>query len=139
MTTKFDGSQYIIRLNKGESLMASLTEFVQKEGIKGAWVNGVGGASSAELGYFNLQTKAYEWRTFSELMEVTSLQGNLATHNGELAWHLHATVSDRNFQAFGGHVKELIVGATLEILLRRFVMPLERTQDEETGLNLLDL
>lgn len=139
MTTKFDGSQYIIRLNKGESLILSLTEFAQKEGITSAWINGLGGASSAELGYFNLETKAYEWRTFSELMEVTSLQGNLATNNGELAWHLHATISDRNLQAFGGHVKELIVGATLEILLHRFIMPLERTKDEETGLDLLHL
>jgi uncharacterized protein len=140
MTYRFDGYNYIVRLQKDELLVASLTEFAQQQNLKGTWLNGLGGAQWAELGFYDLDQKQYQWQRFDELMEVTSLQGNLAWKDDKPVWHIHGTLSGRDFQAVGGHVKELCVGGTIELHLHTiFGDQLTRTQDDQTGLSLLEL
>ena len=73
-------------------------------------------------------------------MEITSLQGNVAWDGDEPVIHLHGTFSDESMQAFGGHIKELQVGGTCEILLHRWYKDaLTRQADPATGLNLLNV
>ncbi|HSE29375.1 MAG TPA: PPC domain-containing DNA-binding protein [Candidatus Saccharimonadales bacterium] len=141
MTYKYDGFNYVIRLNKDERLSEALKEFLQKTEVDGAWILGIGGAQEATLGFYSLKTKQYNWRTFSDLMEVTSLQGNIAVdEDGEPVFHMHGTFAGEDFNSFGGHVKDLIVGGTLEIFVHRTDdMPLSRKHDTEVGLDLLDL
>jgi hypothetical protein len=140
MKFKFDGYNWLVRLEKGEPLVASLVKLVKQEGVSGAWISGLGAAQSAELGFYDLDTKQYHWKKFDQLMEITSLQGNVAWNGEEPAVHMHGTFSDSNMQAFGGHVKELIVGGTCEVLLHRWYEgKLNRSEDPETGLKLLDL
>ena len=95
---------FIVRLERGEKLIECLNGLAEKENLKGAWIQGLGGAKSAELGYYDLSTQQYQWRSFDELMEITSLQGNLAWRDGQPKWHGHATLSGRNSQAIGGLV-----------------------------------
>lgn len=141
MTYKYDGFNYVIRLNKGEKLAQCLNDFFAETKVDGAWILGLGGVQQATLGFYNLQTKQYKWKTFDKTMEVTSLQGNVAIgEDGKPVFHLHATLSDEEFNAFGGHVKDLTVGGTLEIFIHRTDdMPLTRKQNTEVGLALLEL
>lgn len=141
MTYKFDGYNYILKLQLGEKLIENLNIFAKEKQLGSAWLNGLGGASETTLGYYNLETREYEWRDFAELMEITSLQGNLAWADGEPVWHVHASLSNREFAAFGGHVKELTAGATVEVFLHtRFKdEKLERVHDDEIGLKLLNI
>jgi len=140
MTFKFDGYNYLIRLDKGELLVESLTDFVKQQKIAGGWVSAVGAAASVELGFYVLEAKEYHWKKFEQLLEITSLQGNVAWKGEEPLLHLHGTFSDENMQAIGGHVKELEVGGTCEIFLHIWNSDqLTRYQDPETGLNLLNL
>lgn len=140
MTYHFDGYNYIVRLNKDELLVESLTNLVKQESIKGAWVNGLGGAQWAELGFYNLPEQTYQWQRFDQLMEVTSIQGNIAWDNNEPALHLHGTLSDEKYNAIGGHIKELCVAGTVELHLHTiFGEQLTRQKDEAIGLNLLHL
>jgi hypothetical protein len=44
---------------------------------------------------------------------------------------------DKVFNTVGGHVKELVVGATCELLVTPLETPMTRVFDEETGLKLL--
>lgn len=130
----------LVRLERGEKLIENLNSFAVTEKIKGAWLSGLGGAESVELGFYDLETQQYNWQTFNELMEITALQGNLAWVDDQPKWHIHGTFSDRNYRAIGGHVKELVVGGTCEISLQSMSdNPLRRTQDDATGLSLLDL
>jgi hypothetical protein len=135
-----DGYNWLVRLNKGDLLVSSLIEFAREQQIRGAWVSGVGGALWAELGFYDLEQKQYHWQKLDQPLEITSLQGNLTlTANGP-ALHIHGTFSDKNMQAFGGHVKELAVAGTCEILLHRWYKDaLTRSFDDEVGLQLLDL
>lgn len=141
MTYKFDGYNYILKLQLGEKLIENLNAFAKEKQLGSAWLNGLGGASEATLGYYNLETREYEWKEFTDLMEITSLQGNLSWVEDEPVWHVHASLSDRNFAGYGGHVKELIAGATVEVFLHaRFEgEKLERVHDDEVGLKLLNL
>ncbi len=141
MTYKFDDYNWLVRINKGEKLVESLLEIIKKEQIKGAWVSGLGGSLSATLGFYDLEKKEYHFQDFNELMEITSLQGNIASKGGEPVLHLHATLSNKNMQGFGGHVKEITAAGTIEVLIHRWYETggLTRSIDQETGLSLLDV
>lgn len=141
MTYTYDGYNYIVKLKRGERLIENLNAFAKEKQLGGAWLNGLGASSFATLGYYNLETREYEWKDFSELTEITSLQGNLSWADDEPVWHIHATLSDRDFAAYGGHVKEIHAGATVELLLHaRFDdEKLERTYDDGIGLKLLNI
>ena len=138
---KFKEAQggYIIRLFKGEKIMETLHSFCKSENIKFASIDAIGGASDITLGYYNLETKEYSWREFSEIHEIVSLEGNVSLVEGEPFIHLHSVISNQNFETFGGHLKEATVGATCEVFLRNLNIPLTRKMDEEIGLKLLDL
>lgn len=140
MTYQFDGYNYLLRLHKGEQLVVCLTDFVRKQGVAGGWVSGIGGALAAELGFYDLTAQHYRWKQFDELLEIISLQGNIAWVGEEPFLHLHGTFSGADMQTIGGHVKELTVGGTCEIFLHVWnKTQLTRASDDETGLKLLDL
>lgn len=140
MKWRFDGYNWLVRLEKGELLVENLMKLVKQENIRGAWISGLGGAERVELGFYDLPSKTYNWQKFDKLLEITSLQGNVAWDSEEPVLHVHGTFSDENMRAFGGHVKELEVAGTCEILLHRwYEQGLSRSQDDKTGLKLLDL
>lgn len=130
---------WLVRLEKGEELIASLSAFVESEKIEGAWVNGLGGATKARLGYYNLNRKKYIFRAVKDARELVSLHGNISTIGEETALHLHGVVTDGNNRPRGGHIKELICGGTIEIYVQLLGKKLERELDSEVGLPLLKL
>jgi uncharacterized protein len=140
MKYQFDGYNWLVRLEKGELLVNSLTQLVRHEHITGAWLSGLGGAQWVELHFYDLPAKQYHWKKLDHLLEIDNLQGNVAWEGDEPALHIHGTFSDAEMNAYAGHVKELEVAATCEILLHRWYKEgLTRTFSEEVGLKLLDL
>jgi predicted DNA-binding protein with PD1-like motif len=112
MTQQFDGYNYLVRLEKGELLVESLLRFVTEQKISGGWISGIGGATWAEVGFYDLTAQHYRWKKLDQLLEITSLQGNVAWDGDDPFLHLHGTFSDGTMQSFGGHVKELETGGT---------------------------
>ena len=51
--------------------------------------------------------------------------------------HLHAIFTDTENSAFGGHIEEMRVGVTLEIILTPLQSELSREHDEAIGLFLI--
>lgn len=140
MTHSFDGYNDIVRLEPGERLMTNLAQFVRDVQLPGAWLSGLGAASEVTLGFYELGSKVYKWRTFGRAMEIVSLTGNLAFDEaGELSIHMHGVFADDEYQTVGGHVKDLTVGVTLELFVHRTYQPLRRRHDATAGLPLLDL
>lgn len=130
-----------MRLEMGERLMQSLKFFIQELNVKGAWINGLGAVTMAELGYYQLSTRQYIWREVQQPLEMLTLQGNITVgDDGQAAIHMHGTFSDAAMHAFGGHVKDAEIGATAELLITIWNKePLHRQFDEPTGLSLLQL
>ena len=141
MTYQTDGFNWIVRLEKGERLIEQLTKFIQKNNIPSCWISGIGGAIQVELGYYDLDNQKYEWQIIDELLEITSLQGNIAWNSdNELILHIHGSFSKKDMSAVGGHIKELVVGGTCEVFLHRwYSQKLQRSMDSDIGLKLLDL
>ncbi|MEX0932190.1 MAG: PPC domain-containing DNA-binding protein [Candidatus Saccharimonadales bacterium] len=130
---------YLLRLEKGEELVEALTSFCKEHKITAGFLYGLGGTTSATLGYYNLGSNEYKFTHLDDLVEIANLSGNVAVKEGEPFLHLHATVADSLLRTFSGHVKELKVGGTCEIHLTVFNEPLERRKDTYTGLDLLDI
>jgi predicted DNA-binding protein with PD1-like motif len=136
----FDGFNDVIRLQKGERLSEAIQQFTKEAKLEGAWLSGLGAATEVTIGFYDLDKKEYHWQTFQDTREVVALSGNLARNEkGEMVFHLHGVFADDQFQTVGGHVKDLVAGATLELFVHRTYKPLKRKQDPAVGLPLLDL
>jgi len=128
----------VVVLQKGEDLHQSLSQFAKEADLAAAWLQGLGAALELEIGYYDLEAKAYKWKQFQGSYEITGMQGNIVGgNNGQPLFHIHGTFSDTECRAYGGHVHKLIVGGTCEILVRPLDAELSRQTDEFTGLNLL--
>lgn len=128
---------YLLVLPRGDELITELNRYATEHKLTGAWVNGLGGAGAVTLGYYELKDQAYIWQDYDQPLEIVNLSGNLSWVDGQPHWHIHATVSDRDMQAYGGHVKRLEVGLTCELLITPLSQAFTRELNAETGLKLL--
>lgn len=132
-------NSYILKFDQDEKLVQLIEEFVIKHRIKFGWLSGLGACKGAELGFYDLENQDYKWQTFTELSEITNLTGNVSWLKDEPKVHIHITLSDNKFNTYGGHLKELIVGGTVELKLDLVEHKISRVFDEKTGLNTLEL
>jgi len=140
MKYRHDGYNYIVRLERGEELIATLTKLIEEENIPTCWISGLGASQKTELGFYDIEAKEYIWQTFDEPMEVLALSGNISWLDDEPNLHIHGSFSKKDFSSVGGHVKSLIVNGTCEIFMHKWDSDkLNRIYDSEVGLNLLDL
>ncbi len=133
---KFDDT-YVIRMDRGEEVMTTLTDFCQREGIGLGYVSAIAAAERATVCLYDVVEKAYSKHTFNEPMEVTSLMGTVSYKNGQVHLHLHVTLSDADMHAWGGHLNKLVIGGTCEMFLRTLPGQIYRQLDEATGLNVI--
>lgn len=140
MKFRFDGYNYIVRLEKGEQLIASLVKLIKDQNIPTCWISGIGGAERAEIGFYNMQEQKYEWRKVNEELEITNINGLISWIGQEPSLHIHGTFSRRDGSVVAGHVKESTINGTCEIFLHRWYGErLVKKMDPDLGLNLLDL
>jgi len=129
---------YTLNFAKGEEVMTGLSAFLKKENIQAGHIAGLGAASKLTIAYYNLETKEYEKKEYTENVEILSLVGNVGVkENNELVVHMHGTFGRRDFSVFGGHVFEIIISGAGEIHLAAFPGTINRAYDEDTGLTLM--
>jgi len=129
--------KYVIKIERGEEVIATLTEFCRNEGIRNAHFSGIGAVQGLSCGYYALDEKKYYFTQYDELVEVVSLTGNVALKEGEPFLHMHGVFTDTTNIAFGGHIEKMSVGVVLEIVLEVLPSTIERNYDEGIGLYLL--
>lgn len=130
---------FVVRLEKGEEIITALKQAAAAKKIKSGFLFGVGVGQDLTLGYFDAHNRFYVKKTFSGEYEFSGFAGNISTLGEETVIHCHVTITDRNFNAFGGHLFEGTVPATCEIVILPFAGLLNRKRDEATGLNVLDI
>lgn len=135
---KFNTS-YLLRFDRDEELIGSLEEFCKAEKIKSGFLHGLGGVTHATLGYYDLEKKKYFFRDCDDVVEIISLNGNITLAEGRPFVHLHGTLGNKKLETVAGHIKSLTIGGTAEIFLNVFEARVERSFDEKTGLNLLEI
>ncbi|MEL1225469.1 MAG: PPC domain-containing DNA-binding protein [Candidatus Neomarinimicrobiota bacterium] len=114
------GKDYLINIDKDEKVVETLTRFCKENGIKNAKLSGIGAVKKTEIGAYDLQNKEYIKREYSEILELLSLEGNVALKDGEPFIHAHVVLSDHKMQTLGGHLFETTVGVAGEFFLTQF-------------------
>jgi len=132
---KFD-DHYVIRLDRGEEIVAKLKEVAQKEGIKLAYLTGIGAVGKVTAGVFDTKEKEFKGHTWEGDLEVVSIGGNINTMNGDTYAHFHISIADEEGHVYGGHLTEAVISGTGEMVLTEIKGNVDREYDEEIGLNL---
>lgn len=134
-----DSDILIARINQGEKVVESIINFCKNNGIKGAWISGIGAVASADLALYDLAKKEYTKKELMGPLEICSLLGNVGTMDDKYLAHIHVVLSDKDMKAFGGHLEEATVAATCELKVEIFDHPIVRKHDPEIGLNLIEI
>lgn len=132
------GETFYIRIDKGEEIISNILEICRKEGIRSAVYSGIGGCKEAEIQTFIPESGTFETHTYTGMLELVSLNGNLIlSEENELYHHTHALISYKDngeHKLAAGHMKSLTVLYTAEIELRPVIDGVIRRKfDPETG------
>ncbi len=129
---------HVLVFDPGDEVSQGLLDFAKQQNLTAARFTGIGALSSVTLGYFDLAKKDYLKIPIDEQVEVLSLVGNVAEHDGQPKIHAHIVVGKRDGTAHGGHLLKGTVQPTLEVTLIAEPAHLKRKIDAATGLALLD-
>lgn len=133
------GNKVVVRVDKGEEIVETLKRLCQELSIKLGTVSGIGAVNKATIGLFETGTKKYHSTELTGDFEIACLSGNISTMKGETYLHLHVSLSDANYQTFGGHLNSAVVSATGEIIIDVIDGEIDRQFSEEIGLNLVKI
>lgn len=129
---------FSIVLETDDEVMASLTQFAQRERLSAAQFTALGAFSRAIIGYFDWEKKDYLRNPVEEQVEVASLIGDVAVgETDQPSLHVHCVLGRRDGSAFAGHLLEAHVRPTLEIVLTESPAHLRKRRDKESGLALI--
>jgi hypothetical protein len=136
MEYKQMGNHYVMRVDPGEEILEKIGILCKKENITVGSAVGLGASNRAVVGLFDTVNKVYKKKELTGPMEITSLVGNISTKDGETYLHFHVNLCDEEMRIQGGHMNACYVSATAEITVTKSEGTVERSMDEEIGLNL---
>ncbi|EFI33767.1 protein of unknown function DUF296 [Desulfonatronospira thiodismutans ASO3-1] len=131
------GEKWFIRIDRGEEVLEVLASFCREQGITLGSISGIGAAGEIKLGLFETASKTYQSTELKGDFEITALAGNVTTKEGQVYLHVHATVSDKECRAFGGHLNRALISGTCEVVIDQAQGSIERRFDDDVGLNLM--
>jgi hypothetical protein len=137
MEARKSGRVHVVRLDKGEPVLASLHEYLGRRKILGGSIVGLGAVETAEIGYFDPQRQAYDRTTIPEARELLSLVGTISRLDGAPFVHAHVTLAGPDHSVVGGHLFEARVAVTGEFVIDEAPIASGRVLDDATGLKLL--
>ena|SRR5947208_3604980 len=130
---------FAIVFDKGDEVRQGLLEFANSNRFADAHLSGIGAFSEVTLGLFDPQLKTYKKIPINEQVEVLSFSGNIVQADGRPRLHAHVVIGKSDGTAHGGHFLGGRVWPTLEMIVSEMPVHLRRTQDEESGLALINL
>lgn len=125
------------KLGYGCDLLEEFTNIVTKLGVGLGRIEAIGAVQKARIGFYNQETRIYQFSCFDEPMEIVKLVGNISLKEGEPFVHAHITLSDSSGKSYGGHLATGTIVFACEFILQVFDGPVfNRGFDNETGLTL---
>ena len=126
----------IVSLDKNDFINKSIKDIFVKEKLNSGWVSGIGAVCNAEIGYYDINIKQYFKKKYLEEYELTSLNGNITFVDSEYFVHTHVTLSDNEFNCFGGHLFDAQIAAAGEFKVDLISNLINRKFCKNIGLNL---
>ena len=143
---RFD-DKLVIRLRKGDKLVESIKEVLEKENVKAGFITGIGACDRLEIGLFDPSKKKYKTKTYEENLEIASLTGNISNMDGKLYTHFHIICGrvesnpakgSLSGAAIAGHLNEAEISLTAEIVITTINGDINRKHDPDLGINLIE-
>jgi uncharacterized protein len=135
-----DNSTFLIRLDSGDDIIASLEKFAEKEHVQSASFQGLGSLQRARIGHFDFQnTHQYQFHEYHEDLEVLSALGNITLLDSKPIVHLHLSLSRRDCSQIGGHADRGCIVNLLEIQIKKMKTVFHRKKDPKLGLNIIEI
>ena len=134
------GSDYLLRIDKGEEILQVISELCAKEGITLGTVSGLGAVGEVTLGVFDRQAFQYVSRTYTGDLEIASCNGNISTMDGNTYLHIHMVAGNpKENICCGGHLNRGVISLTGEFWIHAVNGGVDRKYSPEIGLNLIQL
>jgi len=127
----------VVRLDKGEPIVAALHEYIGQQRIRGGSVLGLGAVEAAEIGCWDAARRVYDRTTIAEPRELLSLVGTISRLEGSPFVHAHVTLGASDHSVVGGHLFEARVAVTAELVINEAAVASSRVLDDVTGLKLM--
>jgi len=134
------GRVIVARVMPDEDLIDAIKVLVKEYDIKGGLINAIGAFKKFTIGYFDLNTKEYNLKTFEEDVELISCMGNISYKDGEPIIHIHISVGKGDYNLNGGHLSQpSIISITAEVFIYEINQKLNRVNEPPFNLSLLEL
>lgn len=130
--------EFLLICDKDEDLQPALLSFAKDNRVAAASFYAIGALRNATIAYWHPVRQLYEEIAVNEQVEVVSMTGNLAPSVDGTKMHAHIILGKRDGSTVAGHFLRGTVYPTLEVFLTAREVRVERKNDPETGLWLLD-
>ena len=135
MEYKKHGNTFVVRLDRGDEVVASLKELALHENIKLAQVSGLGATDEFTVGCYSVQEQEYYPNTFTGSYEIVSLIGNITLLQDQFYLHVHMGCADAEGHMVGGHLTMARISGTGELFVTELPGTVHRQKDPlDTGL-----
>jgi len=127
----------LVRIDRGEEIIEQVRIVAEKEHVRLASVEALGGVDDFTVGVYDAAKRQYETHRFTGAFEIVSLTGTITEKDGAFYQHLHMSAGNRQCEVFGGHLNRAVVSLTCELVMRILPGAVDRSPDPETGINIL--
>jgi predicted DNA-binding protein with PD1-like motif len=125
------------RLTYGCDLLEELNRIAKELSVRLGRIEAIGAVQKACIGFYNQETRTYQFESFDKPLEITKLTANISLKDGIPFVHAHVTLSDASGSCVGGHLAPGTIVFACEFLIEAFDGPVfKRSLDDQTGLPL---
>jgi uncharacterized protein len=130
--------QYAVIFYQGDEAFSGLLDFAEQYHVTSAHFTAIGALNGATIGWFDPQRKMYKKIPIDGQHEVIGMSGDVALYQGKPVVHTHMVVGNPDGTTSGGHVLELNVSPTLEVMVTVDPVTTQKRLDPATDLTLID-
>ncbi|MFX1366699.1 MAG: PPC domain-containing DNA-binding protein [Promethearchaeota archaeon] len=128
------------KIEPDEDLIDSILKLVKQYNVYSGFIKCIGALKIFTIGFYRIDSKEYDMKTFNENVELISCIGNIAYMEGEPIIHLHVSLGRSDYSIIGGHLsRPSIISITGETIIFEFDKKINRVNDPIYNLNLLEL
>lgn len=144
MDVRKEKNAIYLRIDKGEEVIETIKKVCEKEQMEGGYFQGIGACGRAVLSTWIPEKQDFIHHSITGMLELVSLTGNISTdRNGKPFSHSHAVFSylkdNGEVGIAAGHLEEAEISYTGEIILTPAEAKIERTFDENAGIDVWKL
>lgn len=122
---------YIVVLEGGADVLASLQAFADGQELTAAALQGIGAFEKSTCGFYDFDREDYDPIQIDEQTELLSLLGNITLDaDGSRYLHIHVTLGKRDGSVWGGHLLAATVKPTLELFVTEYPGELRRVPEQ---------